>query len=104
VTRDSTRERRATAEAFAEAEGDLELQIDAGKVNTLEGWRDVKVAVLGRREPGEPISPSEWDRRDLPAPSGRSVVAEVEEAGAFGERCLAETTRLGLSTTVVTRP
>jgi hypothetical protein len=93
----STRERRATAEVFAQAEGDLELQIDAGKVNTLEGWRDVKVAVLARREPDEPISPSEWDQRDLPAPAARSVVAAVEEAAAFGERCVAETTRLGLT-------
>ena len=42
----STRQRRATAEAFAQAEGDLELQIDAGKVNTPGGWRDVKVAVF----------------------------------------------------------
>ncbi len=92
----STRERRATAEVFAQAEGDLELQIDAGKVNTLDGWRDVKVAVIARREPGEPITPSEWDDRDLPAPTVRSVVAAVEEAAAFGERCAAETTRLGL--------
>jgi hypothetical protein len=91
----ATRERRATAEMFAEAEGDLELQIDAGKVNTTDGWRDVKVAVLARREPDEPLSPSEWDRRDLPAPAVRSVVAAVEEAGAFGTRCAAEATRLG---------
>ena len=54
----STRERRHTAEAFARADGDLEMQIDAGKVNTREGWRDVKVAVFARRTPGEPISPS----------------------------------------------
>jgi hypothetical protein len=93
----STRERRATAKAFAQAEGDLELQIDAGKVNSLDGWRDVKLAVLARREPGEPIAPSEWDRRDLPAPTVRSVVAAVEEAEAFGGRCVAETTRLGLT-------
>jgi hypothetical protein len=90
------RERRATAAAFARADGDLEVQIDAGKINTTDGWRDVKVAVLDRREPGEPIRPSEWDRRDLPAPSVRSVVAAVEEAGAFGARCAAEATRLGL--------
>jgi hypothetical protein len=93
----STRERRATAEVFARAEGDVELQIDAGKVNTLDGWRDVKVAVLARREPGKPITPSEWDERDLPAPTVRSVVAAVEEAEAFGARCVAEATRLGLT-------
>jgi hypothetical protein len=93
----ASREQRGTAEAFAQAEGDLEVQIDAGKVNTLDGWRDVKVAVLARRARGEPIAPSEWDQRDLPAPAVRSVVAAVEEAAAFGERCVAETTRLGLT-------
>ena len=93
----STRARRDTAEAFARADGDLEMQIDAGKINTLGGWRDVKVAVLGRRKPGKPIRPSEWDERDLPPPTVRSVVAAVEEAAAFGTRCVAETTRLGLT-------
>lgn len=93
----STREQRQTAEAFARTPGDLEVQIDAGKINTTGGWRDVKVAVFDRREPGEPISPSEWDQRDLPPPSVRSVVAAVEEAAAFGERCAAEATRLGLN-------
>jgi hypothetical protein len=91
----STRGRRATAAVFAPAQGDLELPIDAGQVNTLEGWRDVKVAGLARREPGEPITPSEWDQRALPAPAVRSVVAAVEEAEAFGARCVAETTRRG---------
>ena len=92
--RDAT---RPTAQAFADAPGDRELQIDAGKVNTQHGWRDVKVAVLDRREPGEPTSPSQWDRRDLPPPSVRSVVAAVEPAEAFGERIAAEAARLGLS-------
>src|ERR1051325_4460318 len=64
----SSRAERATAEAFAQAEGDLELQIDAGKVNTLGGWRDVKVAVFARRERGEPTTAADWDQRDLPEP------------------------------------
>jgi hypothetical protein len=91
------REQRATAEAFAEAAGDLELHIDAGKVNTQEGWRDVKVAVHARRERGKPTTAAAWNERDLPAPAVRSVVAAVEEASAFGERCAAEATRLGLT-------
>lgn len=93
----ATREERATAEAFAEAQGDAELQIDAGKANTLEGWRDVKVAVFARRERGAPTTAAEWDERDLPAPAVRSVVAAVEEANAFGRRCAAEAKRLGLT-------
>ena len=56
-----TRERRTTAQAFARAEGDLELQIDAGKVNTLKG-RDVKVAVFDRRLRGEPTTAEGWER------------------------------------------
>lgn len=88
---------RTTATAFAQAQGDLELQIDAGKVNTLEGWRDVKVGVFDRRQRGEPSTAAEWDERDLPAPAVRSVVAAVETSAAFGERCVAEAERLGLS-------
>ena len=91
------RHERATAEAFAAAPGDRELQIDAGKVNTLDGWRDVKVAVFACRERGEPATAADGDERDLPAPAVRSVVAAVEEAAAFGPRCAAEARRLGLT-------
>jgi hypothetical protein len=93
----ASRAERVTAEAFARAEGDWELHIDAGKVNTLEGWRDVKVAVFDRRPRGEPTTAAQWDERDLPAPAVRSVVAAVEEAAAFGGRCAAEAGRLGLT-------
>jgi hypothetical protein len=92
-----SRQDRATAQAFADAAGDLELQMDAGKVNTLEGWRDVKVGVFARRERGEPTTAAEWDDRDLPSPAVRSVVAAVEQASAFGERCAAEARRLELA-------
>jgi hypothetical protein len=91
------RDERATAERFAQAEGDPELHLDAGKANTLEGWRDVKVAVFARRKRGEPTTAAEWDERDLPAPTVRSVVAAVEEASAFGQRCATEAERLALT-------
>jgi len=96
----NTRAERVTAESFAEAKAlgerpvDTELQIDAGKVNTMDGWRDVKVAVFACRERGQSITPAEWDERDLPPPSVRSVIAAVEEASLFGERCVAEAKRL----------
>ena len=93
----ATRQERATAEAFALAAGDLELQIDAGKANTSAGWRDVKVAVFARRARGKPTTAADWDERDLPAPAVRSVVAAVEEVAAFGPRCAAEAERLGLT-------
>ena len=88
------REERATAELFAQAPGDCEVHVDAGKVNTLEGWRDVKVAVFAKRQRGEPAAAAQWDQRDLPQPTARSVIAAVDEASVFGERCAAEASRL----------
>jgi hypothetical protein len=91
------REQRATAEVFAQAKGDWEAHIDAGKVNTFAGWRDIKVAIFARRERGEPATAAEWDERDLPTPTARSVIAAVEEAALFGERCATEAHRLELT-------
>jgi hypothetical protein len=93
----ATRDERATADAFAAAAGDVEVQIDAGKVNTETGWRDVKVAAFARRPRGEPAGAADWDQRQLPAPAVRCLVAAIEEASAFGERCGREAHRLGLT-------
>jgi hypothetical protein len=103
ATASAAREERATAEAFATAEAeakgplDTELHLDAGKVNTLAGWRDVKVGVFAKRERGQPTTAAEWQERDLPAPAVRSVVSAVEQASDFGERLAAEATRLELT-------
>ena len=97
------REERATAETFATATAtaqgtvDTEVQIDAGKVNTLDGWRDVKVAVYACRERGKPCPPATWDERELKPPLARAVLAAVESVSAFGPRCAAEKERLKLT-------
>jgi hypothetical protein len=102
---DATRtrdERAAVPEAFAQARTadaatDDEVAIDAGKVNTTGGWRDVKVAVFAVRGRAEPCPSAEAASRALPAPLVRGVIAAVEEASAFGPRCRAEADRLGLT-------
>lgn len=91
------RDQRATATTFAAAPGDRELHIDAGKVNTAQGWRDVKVGVFACRERGASTTVADWDERDLPAPAVRAVIAAVEEAAAFGQRCATEAARLELT-------
>jgi hypothetical protein len=84
-------------EAFARAEGDYELHVDAGKVDTVEGgWRDLKVAAAARRARGAAASPEDFGRRTLPAPGARSVVAAVEGREEFGRRVEAEALRLGV--------
>ena len=90
-------QRQALPERFAAATGDRELHIDAGKVNTPDGYRDVKVAVFACRGRAAPAAAADYEQRDLPAPHVRSVVAEIEEARDFGGRCLAEAARLGAS-------
>lgn len=89
-------ERLDVAANFARASGDWELQIDAGKVNTETGWRDVKIATFAVREPAPPCTSEDHDRRDLPKPSVRHVLAAIETAEAFGPRCRAEAERIGL--------
>lgn len=94
----ATRDERDAAGRFAATPGVIEVPIDAGKVNTTGGWRDVKVAVFARREEGEPASPAEWAGRELPAPAVRTVVAAIEEAEVFALRVRAEADRLGVTT------
>lgn len=94
----SARGTRTDAEGFAPAPGVVEVAIDAGKVNTDTGWRDVKLAVFGKRKVGEPAAVDRWDERELPAPTTRTVVAAIEEAERFAGRVRTESDRLGVTT------
>jgi hypothetical protein len=94
----ASRAGRADDERFAQAKGVVEVQIDAGKVNTTTGWRDIKLCVIGKRKPGKAAPPQEWSDRALPRPTIRTVVASVEEAGDFAARVRAETDRLKVTT------
>ena len=87
----------AVAEAFADAAGDVEFQVDAAKVNTTEGWRDMKIGIFARREPGEKAAPAEWDKRDLPTPTARVAFAAIETIDDFAPRWSEWATRLGIT-------
>ena len=92
-----TRSARPAPAEFATTAEDptpIEVGIDAGKGNTDTGWRDVKVAVFAARKVGEPASLADWDERELPPPTARTVVAGVEEACHFAGRVRAEADRL----------
>jgi hypothetical protein len=89
---------RTDGERFTRAEGFVEVQIDAGKVNTTAGWRDIKLCAVCKREPGESVAPGEWGDRVLPPPTIRTVVANIEEACEFAARVRAEADRLGVTT------
>jgi hypothetical protein len=87
----------AIAEAFHEAAGEIEFQTDAAKVNTTGGWRDMKIGIFARREPGDPATPAEWDDRALPAPTARFAFASIETIDDFAPRWGEWADRLGIA-------
>jgi hypothetical protein len=87
----------AIAEAFAKAAGEFEFQTDAAKVNTTEGWRDMKIGIFARRERGEPAISADWDTRILPAPTVRFAFAAIESIDDFAPRWPEWATRLGIT-------
>lgn len=89
---------RGDAESFATASGAIEVLVDAGKVNTLAGWRDVKIGLFLRRDAGSSATPEQWNCRPLPAPTIRTTIAAIEDAEQFGVRLRSEADRLGVTT------
>jgi hypothetical protein len=81
---------------FAEAKGEIEVQTDAGKVNTTTGWRDLKVLAFTKRPLGKPASPQEWDTRTLPGPTTRMVFTDIEEIETFRQDWRRWADRLGI--------
>lgn len=94
----TTRQERVDDKRFEQAPGVVEAAIDAGKVNTDTGWRDVKVAVFCKRKLGEAASVDQWDKRQLPKPSIQTAIAAIEESESFTQRVRRESDRLGVST------
>jgi hypothetical protein len=84
------------AEAFREASGEVEFQVDAGKVNTTAGWRDLKVAAFAKRPAGAAAVPAEWDTRTLPATTARVILADIEGIETFRRDWRAWADRLGV--------
>lgn len=86
----------APAEAFAKAEGDVELAVDGTSVNTLGGWRELRLAVFAKRPAGRPALPAEWDSRHLPAPTARFAFGGLWTSDRFGPMWRASAGRLGV--------
>lgn len=74
----------ATGKAFREAKGSVEFAVDAGKVNTRElGWKDLKIAVISKREAGESVPPERWQDDRLPAATMVVAFAMIAASKVF---------------------
>jgi hypothetical protein len=85
----------APAEAFAAA-GDIEFSTDGTSVNTLGGWREMRLAVFAKRPRGPAATPAQWDERALPAPAARVLFGGLWAAEQFGPQWRAWAGRLGI--------
>lgn len=83
-------------EHFADAPGDVEFQTDANKVNTIEGWRDMKIGLFLKRPRGTSATAQEWADRRLPAPTARYAFAAIAPSEEFGQRWKPTARRLGI--------
>jgi hypothetical protein len=64
-------------ELFRQASGDQEFYTDGVTVNTTEGWRDLRLNVLDKREAGLAATPQQWEDRVLPEPKVRIAWASM---------------------------
>jgi hypothetical protein len=85
------------ATIFEQASGECEFQTDATKVNTLEGWRDLKIACFLKRPCGDAALPEEWATRKLPAPTARVVWAQVGGSDVFARTWRPWAAQLGIT-------
>jgi hypothetical protein len=79
----------APATAFAKAKGQAEFSTDGVKVNTVGGWREMRLSTLAKREPTTPCDAREWDRRVLNQPTVRLSICRIagsDHVGASWER------------------
>jgi hypothetical protein len=87
-----------SAAAFAAAAGAVEFAVDAGKVNTREeGWKDLKIAVISKRQAGAPATPDGWKAQRLPAATAVLAFAMIASAKAFRKSWRGRLRRLGVT-------
>jgi hypothetical protein len=88
----------SSEQAFQKAAGAVEFTTDAGKVNTREeGWKDLKIAVIAKREAGAATTPERWQSQRLPAATVVLAFAMIATAKEFRRQWRPRLRRLGVT-------
>src|SRR5690606_7862213 len=85
-----------TAEAFAQAPGEAEFYSDGLKVNTTEGWREMRLNLLQKRERAQGVEPQQWSERVLPEANFRLVSCAIADSRLTGAMWKRWSERMGL--------
>ena len=71
-------------EAFHRAAGTAEFGTDGVHVNTVGGWREMRLSTLAKRAAAPPCEPRDWAGRVLDAPTVRLSTCAIADAGHIG--------------------
>lgn len=74
------------AQEYCKAKGLIEFSTDGTSVNTLEGWRELRIALWLKRPLATPAEPYQWSSRSLPKPTARAVLIDMASSDEFGAR------------------
>jgi len=78
------KQEESAAAALSKASGELEFSTDGTSVNTVDGWREIRLNLLCRRESGKSAEPWQWEDRALPEPSFRMAWAALANCRLVG--------------------
>lgn len=70
--------------AFAAAQGVVEFSTDGLKVNTVDGWREIRQSVFCKRPPAASVPASQWENRVLEEPTARIAICQIAHCDHIG--------------------
>jgi len=90
------RESTKPVEVFEKASGAPEFYSDGLKINTTDGWREMRLNLLQKRERGTPVSPEKWKDRVLPDAEVRLASCAIAGSRLVGAMWKNLSGRMGL--------
>lgn len=81
----------ATGQMLEKAPGELEFSTDGVKINTVNGWSELRLNILAKRVAAPPATPQQWNDRVLSEPGVRlawNAIANCEQVGRSWKRML----------------
>lgn len=74
----------APVKAFEKAQGQVEFSTDGTCINTVDGWREMRLSTVLKRLPTSPADAGSWDQRVLNTPTVRLSICALADANHVG--------------------
>lgn len=68
------------AKMICMAVGQVEFSTDGTSVNTVDGWREMRLSTVLKRRPTTPADASDWDDRVLNTPTAKLSICAIADA------------------------